>query len=200
MTDLEGTGALVRLILRRDRIRIFIWVAGIVLLVALTATSVRSLFPTQAAIDQAAAATQHNAGAIAFNGPAQGLDTLGGQVAFQVGALGMVIVALMSLFMIGRLTRGDEEAGRLELIRSLPVGIDDPTNGLYAPTQYTKGASADIAYNDGVRDIMLGRRAMGEYDQILQDWRTAAGDQVRTGAHGRNDRRKISAPLILRKC
>ena len=126
MTDLEGTGALVLLILRRDRIRIFIWVAAIVLLVALTAVSVQSVFPTQAAIDQAAAATQHNAGAIAFNGPAQGLDTLGGQVAFQVGALGMVIVALMSLFMIGRLTRGDEEAGRLELIRSLPVGIHAP--------------------------------------------------------------------------
>ena len=127
MIDLEGTGALVRLILRRDRIRIFIWVAAIVLVVALTAASVRSLFPTQVAIDQAAAATRHNAGAIAFNGPAQGLDTLGGQVAFQVGALGMVIVALMSLFMIGRLTRGDEEAGRLELIRSLPVGIHAPT-------------------------------------------------------------------------
>lgn len=127
MTDLEGTGALLRLILRRDRIRIFIWVAAIVLLVALTAVGVKSLFPTQTAINQAAAATQHNAGAIAFNGPAQGLNTLGGQVAFQVGAVGMVMVALMSLFMIGRLTRGDEEAGRLELIRSLPVGIHAPT-------------------------------------------------------------------------
>jgi ABC-2 type transport system permease protein len=127
MTELEGTGALVRLILRRDRIRIFVWVAAIVLVVALTAVGVESLFPTQAAIDHAAAASQHNAGAIAFNGPAQGLDTLGGQIAFQVGALGMVVVALMSLFMIGRLTRGDEEAGRLELVRSLPVGIHAPT-------------------------------------------------------------------------
>lgn len=127
MSGLEGTGALVRLILRRDRVRILVWVAAIVLLAALTAVGVESLFPTQAAIDQAAAATQHNAGAIAFNGPAQGLDTLGGQIAFQVGAAGMVVVALMSLFMIGRLTRGDEEAGRLELIRSLPVGVHGPT-------------------------------------------------------------------------
>ena len=126
MTDLEGTGALVRLILRRDRIRITVWIAAIVLLVALTAVGVKSLFPTQAAIDEAAAATQHNAAAIAFNGAAQGLDTLGGQVAFQVGAFGMVMAALMSLFMVGRLTRGDEESGRLELIRSLPVGIHAP--------------------------------------------------------------------------
>jgi putative aldouronate transport system substrate-binding protein len=62
---------------------------------------------------------------------------------------------------------------------TLPLGIDDPTNGLYAPSQYTKGAAADVAFNDGVRDIMLGRRGMGEYDQLVSDWRTAAGDQIR---------------------
>lgn len=123
MNDLAGTLALIRLDLRRDRIRIAVWVGSITLLVYASAASVKSLFPTQAAIDQAAAATQHNAGAIAFNGPPQGLDTLGGQIAFQVGAFGMVLVALMSLFMIGRLTRGDEEAGRLELVRSSPVGL-----------------------------------------------------------------------------
>ena len=126
MKGLTGTVALIRLDVRRDRIRISVWVVSIAALVCLTALGVKSLFPTQASIDQAAAATQHNAGAIAFNGPPQGLDTLGGQVAFQVGAFGMVMVALMSLFVIGRLTRGDEEAGRLELVRSLPVSIHAP--------------------------------------------------------------------------
>jgi ABC-2 type transport system permease protein len=126
MKDLTGTGELVRLVVRRDRIRIAVWILGVALLVILTAVSVKSLFPTQKSIDLAAAAMQHNPGAIAFNGPAQGLDALGGQVAFQVGAFGMVAVGLMSLFMIGRLTRGDEEAGRQELVRSLPVGIHAP--------------------------------------------------------------------------
>ena len=126
MNGLIGTGALIRLILQRDRFRISIWVVSIALLVFLTVVGVKSLLPTQASIDQAAAASQHNPGAIAFNGPAQGLDTLGGEIAFQVGANGMVVVALMSIFMLGRLTRGDEEAGRLELIRSLPVGIHAP--------------------------------------------------------------------------
>ena len=126
MKDLTGTGPMIRLILRRDRIRISIWAVSIGLLVFLTAVGLKSFFPTQASIDQAAAASQHNAGAIAFNGPAQGLDTLGGQIAFQVGALGMVVVALMCVFMTGQLTRGDEEAGRLELVRSLPVGIHAP--------------------------------------------------------------------------
>ncbi len=126
MNALAGTAALVRLVLRRDRIRIVVWVVSISVLVLLTVVGTKSLFPTQASIDQAAAASEHNAGAIAFNGPAQGLDTLGGEVAFQLGAFGMVVVALMSIFMIGRLTRGDEEAGRLELVRSLPVGIHAP--------------------------------------------------------------------------
>jgi polyether ionophore transport system permease protein len=123
MSSLTGTLALTRFILRRDRIRIVIWIAAIVVLGALTAAGIKGVFPTQAALDQTAAATQHNAAAIAFNGPAQGLNTVGGQVAFQFGAGGMVLVALMSLFMVGRLTRGEEEAGRLEVVRSLPVGI-----------------------------------------------------------------------------
>lgn len=126
MTSLTGTGALVSLILRRDRLRISVWVVSIAMLVFLTVLGVKSVFPTQASIDAAAAATQHNPGAIAFNGPSQGLDSLGGQIAFQLGALGIVIAALMSLFMVGRLTRGDEEAGRLELVRSLPVGMHAP--------------------------------------------------------------------------
>jgi len=126
-TSLTGTIALLGLILRRNRLWILIWLVSIGLLVFLTAVGVAGLFPTQASIDQAAAASQNNAAAIAFNGPAQGLDTLGGEVAFQVGAMGMVIVALMSLFTVGRLTRGEEEAGRLELVRSLPVGVHAPT-------------------------------------------------------------------------
>jgi ABC-2 type transport system permease protein len=123
MTSLTGTLALTRFILRRDRIRILVWIVALVVLAALTAVGVEGLFPTQAALDQTAAATGHNAAMIAFNGAPQGLNTVGGQVAFQFGALGMVLVALMSAFMVGRLTRGEEEAGRLEVVRSLPVGI-----------------------------------------------------------------------------
>ena len=127
MSSLTGTLALARFIVRRDRIRSFVWMAAIVGLTALTTVSIEGLFPDQAALDQTAGATAHNAAMIAFNGAAQGLNTIGGQVAFQFGAGGMVLVALMSIFMLGRLTRGEEEAGRLELVRSLPVGIHATT-------------------------------------------------------------------------
>ncbi len=126
MTALAGTVELIRSIVRRDRIRILVWIIAIVVLAALTVAGIKGLFPNQAALDQTAAASQHNSAAIAFNGPAQGLNSVGGQVAFQFGAAGMVLVALMSLFMVGRLTRGEEESGRLELVRSLPVGSHAP--------------------------------------------------------------------------
>ena len=125
--DLTGTSVLARFIVRRDRIRIVVWIGSIAALVAVTAASVKGLYPTQADLDLAAAASKGNAAAIAFSGPAQGLNTVGGQVAFQAGASGLVVVALMSLLMIGQLTRDEEEAGRLELLRSLPVGSAAPT-------------------------------------------------------------------------
>ncbi|QOV33500.1 ABC transporter permease [Streptomyces ferrugineus] len=121
-TELTGTAVLTRLIVRRERIRILIWLTAIPFLVLLTAAGVKGLYPTQHDLDVAAEASEDNAAAIAFNGPPLALDTLGGEVAFQVGTLGLVVVALMSTFMIGRNTRAEEEAGRAELIRSLPIG------------------------------------------------------------------------------
>ena len=49
MTSLTGTLALIRLILRRDRIRIVVWVGSIVVLAALTVAGIKGLFPTEAA-------------------------------------------------------------------------------------------------------------------------------------------------------
>ncbi len=129
MDGLAGTVTLARFALHHDRVRIFVWVASLVLLVFVTAASTKGLYPTQAALDQAAAVSQDNSAAIAFNGPAIGLDTLGGQIAFQVGAFGLTVVGLMTLLMTSRLTRGEEEGGQVELVRSMPVGRYAPTAG-----------------------------------------------------------------------
>jgi ABC-2 type transport system permease protein len=124
MTDTAFTGVapLTRFALRRDRVRIVVWIAAIVVLVLVTAASVKGLYPNQAELDKAARASEDNAAAIIFNGPPQGLDTVGGQIAFQTGTFGLILIGLMSLFMLGRMTRGEEEAGRSELLRSLPIG------------------------------------------------------------------------------
>jgi ABC-2 type transport system permease protein len=120
--SLLATAPLTRFALRRDRVRIVAWIAGIVLLVVVTVASVKGLYPNQAELDRAARASEDNAAAIIFNGPVQALDTVGGQVAFQTGAWGLILMGLMSVFMVGRLTRGEEQAGRVELLRALPIG------------------------------------------------------------------------------
>jgi len=73
MAELTGTAELIRFIVRRDRIRILVWVFAVAGLVALTVVGIKGLYPTQADLDQAAAASQGNAAAIVFNGPAQSL-------------------------------------------------------------------------------------------------------------------------------
>jgi putative aldouronate transport system substrate-binding protein len=62
---------------------------------------------------------------------------------------------------------------------TIPLGVDDPTNGYYAPTVYAKGATADMAFNDGVREIIRGIRPMSELDQLVKDWSRDAGDQIK---------------------
>lgn len=119
---LTGTGALVRLILRRDRVRTPIWVLGVTFLVWVQAVSLDGLYPTAADLREAAVSFEGNPALEAFSGPTRGLDTLGGMTTWQIAIYGAVTLALMSLFMVGRHTRADEESGRAELVRSTVVG------------------------------------------------------------------------------
>lgn len=123
---LTGTGRLVRLFARLDRVRIVLWVAGIGLLVLLSAVSVADLYPTEADLREAAALLEDNAAMIALQGPTYAIDTLGGQIVYQIGSFGYVIMALMGMFLTGRHTRADEEQGLTELVRSAVVGRDAP--------------------------------------------------------------------------
>lgn len=58
-------------------------------------------------------------------------------------------------------------------------GVSDPTIGNYSETAFAKGKSADQAFVDGVNDIIAGRRQMTDYDGLVKDWVTSAGEQVR---------------------
>jgi putative aldouronate transport system substrate-binding protein len=61
----------------------------------------------------------------------------------------------------------------------IPLGVYDPTLGTYSPTNFGKGATANIAWSDGVRDILLNRRPLSDYDALTKTWATTAGDQIR---------------------
>jgi putative aldouronate transport system substrate-binding protein len=61
----------------------------------------------------------------------------------------------------------------------IPLSVSDPTLGFYSPTSFGKGATANIAWSDGVRDIILNRRPFSDYDGLTKEWATNAGDQIR---------------------
>jgi ABC-2 type transport system permease protein len=123
---LTGTGALVRLILRRDRIRIPVWLISLTFFALSSASGVQGLYRTRDQLISAARIVENNPAFVAMNGPAQGLDTFGGRAAWEIGAFGLAAVALMSMFLMGRQTRAEEESGRLELIRATVVGRNAP--------------------------------------------------------------------------
>ena len=126
MRTLTGTGTLVRLILRRDRIRIPLWLAGLAFFALSSASGVQGLYRSRAELVAAARIVEDNPAFIAMNGPAQALDTFGGRAAWEIGAFGLAVVALMSMFLMGRQTRAEEESGRMELVRAAVVGRDAP--------------------------------------------------------------------------
>lgn len=119
---MTGTGVLLRAFARRDRWMYLWWSLGIGLLYVSQAWSVDGLYTSQAELDRAAASMEGNPALVAMTGPARALNTTGGQVTWQAAAFGAILVGLMSMFLVGRHTRAEEESGRDELLRAAPVG------------------------------------------------------------------------------
>ncbi|WP_116951824.1 extracellular solute-binding protein [Jiangella endophytica] len=63
--------------------------------------------------------------------------------------------------------------------RVLPNGAADPTVGLFSNTNASKNAAIDKAFNDGVNEIIQGRKPIGDLDSLVSDWRSGGGDQIR---------------------
>jgi putative aldouronate transport system substrate-binding protein len=61
----------------------------------------------------------------------------------------------------------------------MPISVSDPTDGFYSATAWSKGQTADVHFQDGMIDIILGRRQLSEYDDLVKAWQTEAGDVVR---------------------
>ncbi|MFS3128422.1 ABC transporter permease [Nocardioides sp. Bht2] len=123
---LVGLRVLLPAFLRRDALMIGCWTVGIALLYWSQAVGVKGLYTSQADFDRAAATMENNAALIAMAGPARALNTVGGQVTWQAAAFGAIAAGLMSMFLIGRHTRAEEETGRDELLRSAVVGRQAP--------------------------------------------------------------------------
>jgi ABC-2 type transport system permease protein len=119
---LVGTGSLVRLMLRRERIQLPVWLLAITGIIVATASSFNQLYPTVQSRVEFAASIAGNPSVLALSGPAQGLDTIGGMTEWKFGAVACVLVGLMAVFTTVRHTRADEETGRHELLGAGVVG------------------------------------------------------------------------------
>lgn len=120
---LTGIGTQVRFVLRRDRVRIPIWIIGIVGFVVAVVDSWTELFPTRQD-RQARAELMDSPMMTVFNGPGYGLDdyTIGAMAANELLILAAIAAALMSILLVVRHTRAEEESGRTELVRASVVG------------------------------------------------------------------------------
>ncbi|MDH2387817.1 ABC transporter permease [Streptomyces sp. HNM0663] len=120
---LAGVGALVRFGLRRDRVRLPVWVLALFAGTLATAGNYRTLYADPE--DRASIATTMNSPAgLAMTGPRHYLDdyTFGAMLGHQMLGFTAVLVGLMSVLTVTRHTRAEEETGRAELVRSTAVG------------------------------------------------------------------------------
>jgi ABC-2 type transport system permease protein len=124
-TGFTGTGRLFRLALRRDRVVGTAWVLGLFLFAFSQAASMVSLYPTQADLDRlarTAGGIGANPAVVALQGPAYDASTYGGATAWQLVTPWVFLIGLMSILLVTRHTRQEEETGRAELISSAAVG------------------------------------------------------------------------------
>ncbi len=156
---LTGTGPLIRLNLRRERIPLTAWILGVGLVAASTFSTIAALYPDQAERDALAQSIALNPAFLAITGPITG-TSVGAISAWRVGAVGTSLVALMAVFTVIRRTRADEEAGRTELLASSVLGRAAP---LTAAAVVAIGASLSIGVLTAAAGLANGQDALGSF-------------------------------------
>lgn len=125
--SLTGTWELVRFMLRRDRVRLPAWTLGIAAFWLYYTRLVPQVYATTEELEGVSQLMEGPMGRL-YTGPAHGFEQLTHD-RFIVGAYGLyvlLVAALMSILLVVRHTRADEQAGRAELVRANVVGRDAP--------------------------------------------------------------------------
>ncbi|MEX2446542.1 MAG: ABC transporter permease [Dehalococcoidia bacterium] len=124
MNHLAGTSSLVRLILRRDRLVLPLWIAVLAALPLVTVVSFEELFPTETQRQGFFIATASQPSYTGLLGPGFGASL--GALATQRAGILFLFVALATLLTVIRHTRSEEETGRRELLGATVVGREAP--------------------------------------------------------------------------
>ncbi len=113
---------MLRLVLRRNRVRLVVWLLVLVGLFAYVGVYYRDLFDTQAALDDFAALSD-TPSIRALTGLAAAPATLGGAVWTKIWMTLVMTLAFGVIFLVTRNGRADEELARTELLRSRMLGL-----------------------------------------------------------------------------
>lgn len=144
-THTAGTGTLVRLMLRRDRIKLPAWVAGLGLFVVYIGAALPQIAPTEDDLASVVPLFTQPVGRM-FTGPAFGMDTPTYERFFGAGYAPylFLLAAVMNILLITRHTRAEEETGRAELIRANVTGRHAPLTAALTVAVITDVAAAVV--------------------------------------------------------
>lgn len=140
-----GTGTLLRLALRRDRIRIPVWAVFAALLTMSVATSWDRLYPTAEDRLGLAASLAADPTLSAILGPLFDPLTTGGLTAWRSGAGLLLTLGLVASFLVVRHSRADESAGRGDLLLGASVGHAAPLTAALMSAAVLLGSFAVLA-------------------------------------------------------
>ncbi|MGH3655055.1 MAG: ABC transporter permease [Micromonosporaceae bacterium] len=122
MNALAGTRALIRLALRRDRVLLPVWLAVFAGMAALSAQATAELYPTVESRVSAAMATNSTPSLVALYGRVYDPTSLGAVSMIKLGGMGAAMVAVLTIIIVVRHSRAEEESGRLELLGATVLG------------------------------------------------------------------------------
>lgn len=121
----HGVGTMTWIDLRTGWKGLLAWIVGLVGIMAVTGSSITSLYDTPEKL-KGYAETLTGGAIYMINGRVAGVDTLGGVVASEFGSVVSFAVPLMAIALTSRATRKDEAAGRLELLLASAIGRHAP--------------------------------------------------------------------------
>ncbi len=62
----------------------------------------------------------------------------------------------------------------------IPIGVADPTLGFTSKALDAKGVPLSRALTDNITDLLAGRRPMSDWEQVVKDWQSNGGEEIRT--------------------
>src|SRR5690349_11571654 len=149
---------LVRLYLRRDRVLASVWLLVLTAMCGASAVATSDLYSGSSELSDATHLINQSPALVALYGPILDEHSLGEIAMSKTTVMYAMFVMLMTLVLVRRHTRGEEESGRFELIGATAVGRAAPAA---AATAYAVGVTAALGVLSAAADVAGGLPVRG---------------------------------------